>query len=72
MDFFEDPARIQTVGILLWSRKGGDVRFRIHTVDPAVDGIYTILTSAEFDGYVKMGKYRLDLSRGIAFKWEEG
>lgn len=29
------------------------------------------ITSAEFNGYVKMGKYRLDLSRGIAFKWEE-
>ena len=29
------------------------------------------ITSAEFKGYVKMGKYRLDLSRGIAFKWEE-
>lgn len=30
------------------------------------------ITSAEFNGYVKMGKYKLDLSRGIAFKWEEG
>ena len=30
------------------------------------------ITSAEFNGYVKMGKYRLDLSKGIAFKWEEG
>lgn len=30
------------------------------------------IRSAEFDGYVKMGKYRVDLSRGIAFKWEEG
>ena len=30
------------------------------------------ITSAEFNGYVKMGKYRLDLSNGIAFKWEEG
>ena len=28
------------------------------------------ITSAEFDGYVKMGGYRLDLSNGIAFKWE--
>lgn len=31
-----------------------------------------IITSAEFTGYVKMGRYRLDLSKGIAFKWEEG
>lgn len=30
------------------------------------------IISAEFAGYVKMGKYRLDLSNGIAFKWEEG
>lgn len=30
------------------------------------------IMSAEFKGYVKMGKYRLDLSNGIAFKWEEG
>jgi hypothetical protein len=30
------------------------------------------ITSAEFTGFVKMGKYRLDLSNGIAFKWEEG
>ena len=30
------------------------------------------ITSAEFTGYVKMGRYRLDLSNGIAFKWEEG
>jgi hypothetical protein len=30
------------------------------------------ITSAEFNGYVKMGKYKLYLSRGIAFKWEEG
>ena len=28
------------------------------------------ITSAEFDGYLKLGKYRVDLSRGIAFKWE--
>lgn len=28
------------------------------------------ITSAEFTGYVKMGQYRLDLSNGIAFKWE--
>lgn len=30
------------------------------------------ITSAEFNGYVKLGKYRVDLSKGIAFKWEEG
>ena len=30
------------------------------------------ILSAEFSGYVRMGKYRLDLSNGIAFKWEEG
>lgn len=30
------------------------------------------ITSAEFAGSVKMGKYRLDLSNGIAFKWEGG
>lgn len=30
------------------------------------------ITSAEFNGFVKMGKYRLDLSNGIAFKWEGG
>lgn len=30
------------------------------------------ITSAEFISSVKMGKYRLDLSKGIAFKWEEG
>lgn len=30
------------------------------------------ITNAEFSGFVKMGKYRLDLSKGIAFKWEEG
>lgn len=29
------------------------------------------ITSAEFISSVKMGKYRLDLSNGIAFKWEE-
>lgn len=29
------------------------------------------ITSAEFTSSVKMGKYRLDLSNGIAFKWEE-
>ena len=29
------------------------------------------ITSAEFVSSVKMGKYRLDLSNGIAFKWEE-
>ena len=29
-----------------------------------------VITSAEFSGSVKMGKYRLDLSNGIAFKWE--
>ena len=28
------------------------------------------ITSAEFYSSVKMGKYRLDLSKGIAFKWE--
>ena len=28
------------------------------------------ITSAEFTGSVKMGKYRIDLSKGIAFKWE--
>lgn len=28
------------------------------------------ITSAEFVSSVKMGKYRLDLSKGIAFKWE--
>lgn len=28
------------------------------------------ITSAEFSGSVKIGKYRLDLSNGIAFKWE--
>ena len=30
------------------------------------------ITSAEFADYVKLGKYRLDLSNGIAFKWEGG
>lgn len=30
------------------------------------------ITSAEFISGVKMGNYKLDLSRGIAFKWEEG
>ena len=29
------------------------------------------ITSAEFTSSVKMGKYKLDLSNGIAFKWEE-
>ena len=29
-----------------------------------------IITSAEFNGYVKMGKYRMVLYGGIAFKWE--
>lgn len=29
------------------------------------------ITSAEFISSVKMGKYKLDLSNGIAFKWEE-
>lgn len=29
------------------------------------------ITSAEFTSKVKMGKYKLDLSKGIAFKWEE-
>jgi hypothetical protein len=29
------------------------------------------ITSAEFIGNVKMNKYKLDLSNGIAFKWEE-
>jgi hypothetical protein len=43
------------------------------TVPVATISKYKItITSAEFNGYVKMGKYRLDLSRGIAFKWEEG
>lgn len=28
------------------------------------------ITSAEFTGEVKMGKYRLDFSSGIKFKWE--
>ena len=30
------------------------------------------ITNAAFSGEVKMGKYRLDLSKGIAFKWEGG
>lgn len=30
------------------------------------------ITSAEFVSSVKMGGYRLDFSRGIAFKWEGG
>ena len=43
------------------------------TVPRVIISKYKItITSAEFDGYVKMGKYRLDLSNGIAFKWEEG
>lgn len=29
------------------------------------------ITSAEFTSKVKMGKYKLDLYNGIAFKWEE-
>lgn len=29
------------------------------------------ITSAEFNGYVKMGGYRVDLYNGIAFKWGE-
>jgi hypothetical protein len=27
------------------------------------------ITSAEFDNFVRMGKYQMDLSNGIAFKW---
>lgn len=43
------------------------------TTPVAIISKYKItITSAEFNGYVKMGKYRLDLSNGIAFKWEEG
>ena len=30
------------------------------------------ITSAEFSGSVKLGKYRVELHNGIAFKWEEG
>ena len=30
------------------------------------------IMSAEFKGYVRLGQYRVDLSNGIAFKWEEG
>lgn len=30
------------------------------------------ITNAEFDGYVKMGKYKLDFAKGITFKWEGG
>ena len=28
------------------------------------------IMSAEFKGYVRLGQYRVDLSNGIAFKWE--
>lgn len=43
------------------------------TVPRVIISKYKItINSAEFSGYVKMGKYRLDLSKGIAFKWEEG
>lgn len=37
-----------------------------------ISGATLSITSAEFTSYVKMGKYRLDLSNGIAFKWEGG
>lgn len=44
-----------------------------NTAPIAIISKYKItITSAEFSGSVKMGNYRLDLSNGIAFKWEEG
>lgn len=43
------------------------------TTPVAIISKYKItITSAEFSGSVKLGKYRVELHNGIAFKWEEG
>lgn len=43
------------------------------TTPIAVISKYKItIISAEFSGSVKLGKYRVELHNGIAFKWEEG
>ena len=59
-------ARYTSAGIELFDGEAGGDNLPVATISKKK----ITITSAEFTSEVKMGQYRVDLSNGIAFKWE--
>ena len=59
-------ARYTSAGVELFDGESGGDNVPVATISKKK----ITITSAEFTSEVKMGHYRVDLSNGIAFKWE--